>query len=157
MKKCKCGYITGNQKLKYCDRCGAAEWREATSEEEETHNEEEAHNNVFALRKWFALALPGAWLISWLILIFRGFAPAFSIVFPGICFFPIGLISLFVWNVSILRDHIFLFVVFGYTAYAALIIWGLIRPYKLVLLVLCLLLLANIAGCQLERTYAAII
>ena len=30
---CKCGYVTDNMEVMYCDRCGE-KWREATSAEE---------------------------------------------------------------------------------------------------------------------------
>jgi hypothetical protein len=81
---------------------------------------------------------------------------AFYVAAYGIHTFPIGLPALFIWNARVLGENANQYVTFGYTVYAVLIIWGLIRPQRMVLLILCLLLLANIVGCQLEHTVKAV-
>jgi hypothetical protein len=109
------------------------------------------------MRIWFALALPSAWLISWLIWFIRLYdddpgqiVRAGIIAWVGFCYFPLGLLAFFGWNIDTHEVYLVPIIVFVYAAYAILIIGGMTRPHIMLFLVLCLLLLANIIGCQLD-------
>ncbi len=122
-------------------------------------------------RQWFALALPSAWLVAWLILFVRimiqwegwnegiesrlGTAAIIGVL--GLHQFPLGLAAYFVWSKDFLIYHHVLISAIGYSIYASLTVFGLIKPHRIAFIVLSALLLMNIAGCQLEHSlYAAL-
>jgi hypothetical protein len=117
-------------------------------------------------RWWFAIPLPCAWILYMLICITHLLLKGCSLLkamqnlayaaIGSIWFFPVGLSALFVQNPHLLKHHFKSQIAFGYTLYAILMLWGFIRPHRYVFIVLCMVLLANLVGCQMNQTGRAI-
>ncbi len=119
-------------------------------------------------RWWFIFPLPSAILLAALISFLGILSSAedealyiyiatipYAVVIGGASF-PIGLPALFCRDSVFLQHHFDLIVCAGYITYIVLTVWGIIRPNRVIFIVLCLLLLANVAGCQLERAIMSI-
>ena len=106
-------------------------------------------------KKWFLLPLPIALLISGLLMNGIHFLYAFVDwgLIPFYLFisllFPIGLFAPFVRSPS---DISYGMLLIGWILYAAIIVFGLIKPTRVAFIVLCLLLVLNIGGCQQPQT-----
>jgi len=74
----------------------------------------------------------------------------------GAMSFPIGLFSFLSHNQVFLRGHFFSLVCGGYLLYLGLAVWGAVKPSRLFFVTLCISLLANMTGCQLNQTLDAI-
>jgi hypothetical protein len=116
---------------------------------------------------WFALLLPAALFISYVIWVVRSFNDlkglddllswTGDILFIGLPNFPLGLFGSLWLRSDLLSIHRVLFVVCGYLLYIALMAWGLLRPSWRILLLFAILLAMNIVGCQMDHTLQAII
>ena len=105
-------------------------------------------------RSWFLLALPIALFISYAILFarFNGIVGSLEIAVLGAISFPIGLVSILCNDHALLVSNFTIFVSCGYLFYLGLTVWGAFNPSRFLFVTLCILLLANMAGCQLEQT-----
>ena len=116
---------------------------------------------------WFALLLPTALVISYVIWVvrsfndFKGLGDLLSwtgdLAVIGIPSFPLGFFGSLWLRSDVLSNHGILLVVCGYLLYIALMIWGILRPSWCILLPFALLLAMNIIGCQMDHTLHAII
>ncbi len=116
-------------------------------------------------KRWFLIPLPTAILISFAIWLVRMWidnpsgnvaVSAFIIALIGAYSFPIGLLGATLVPQAIITANISLFSCLGYILYLALSITGYLMQTRWLLFALCVLLLFNIAGCQMERTVKAI-
>ena len=111
---------------------------------------------------WFAVPLPAALFISYVIWMARPFTDykevgdllkwTGDLVYFGIPGFPLGLFGSLWLSKDVLSNHGTFFIVCGYLLYIALMIWGLFKPSWGVLLVFAILLAMNIVGCQMDHT-----
>jgi hypothetical protein len=114
---------------------------------------------------WFAIPLPAALLFSYMIWAGRQWVGAgfeevlesFVItVTLGLMCFPIGLPEALSVPEDIMELYYGVFVFSGYALYLTLSVAGMLKPTRYILLALAVLLILNIAGCQMEGTINAI-
>lgn len=113
-------------------------------------------------RWWFAIPLPAALMLSFAIWETRmwigsgGFDDVLECAGPiaaiGFFGFPIGLPGVFWLPQDVLNQQFWWFVIGGYLIYLALSIAGTLRPARRILLILGVLLILNMIGCQMEHT-----
>ena len=70
--------------------------------------------------------------------------------------FPIGIPGCVVWSGDFFRRYAPDIIAWGWIAYALITIAGLIRPYRSLFVLLVVLLILNISGCQLEHVLSNI-
>ena len=116
-------------------------------------------------KRWFLIPLPTAILISYAIWLVRMWiddpsenvvVSAFIIAIIGAYSFPIGLPGAILVPQTIITANLSLFSCLGYILYVALSITGYLKQTRWLFIPLCVLLLLNMAGCQMERTVKAI-
>jgi hypothetical protein len=119
-------------------------------------------------KRWFPLVLLCGPLVQWCILavpfVIAGilnksdcsivyiFWMIVNLLLMVYLLFPIGLFGVFVWNGDIIENYLEWFLVIGWMFYFAIMIAGIIRPRRLLLIFLVILLLLNIGGCWLPWT-----
>ena len=119
-------------------------------------------------KRWFPLVLLCGPLVQWCILtvpfVIAGildepdigidciFWMIVTLLWLVYLFFPIGLFGVFIWNGDIIGNYLEWFLVIGWIFYFAIMIAGIIRPRRLLLIFLVILLLLNIGGCWLPWT-----
>jgi len=116
---------------------------------------------------WHALSLPTALLISYIIWLGRQWVSSgwFGEVFEsgayiailGIFTFPIGLPGALWVPEDIMQLYFWDFVRVGYAFYLTLTAVGMLKPTRGILLAFAVLLILNMAGCQMERTINVIL
>lgn len=123
-------------------------------------------------RWWFPTALAGALLIQY-VAIFAVFeiraladgdvfpllgepVMAFMIAWVGAISFPIGLCGVFIWSRRVLSHHFIVFIVAGWLLHLSIMVYGIIRPRKVLFLGLMILLILNIGGCWLPHAASSI-
>jgi hypothetical protein len=116
---------------------------------------------------WFALPLPAALFISYVIWMVRSLGEykevgdllrwTGDIASIGLPNFPLGLPGALWVSRDVLSTHLNLCIYCGYLLYIALMLAGILKPSWRILLLFAILLALNIVGCQMDRTLHAII
>jgi len=110
---------------------------------------------------WFVFAVPLAMLSAYLIWLIRFYSQGgwndivemggYAVII-GFLTFPIGA-PFFIWiNAATISQHLWIFSLAGYLFYMLIIALGWRYRTWALLVLLCLLLLANIAGCHMNHT-----
>lgn len=117
-------------------------------------------------RWWYAISLPAALLISYIIWLGRQwissgwFGEIFEsggfIAIAGLATFPIGLAGALWVPEDIMELYLWIFVCGGYILYLTLTVVGVLKPTRGILWALVILLFLNMAGCQMERTIGVV-
>ena len=114
-------------------------------------------------KRWrYAIPLPTALLISYIIWLGRRWVSSgwFGEIFEsggfiavgGLLTFPIGLPGVLWVPEDIMKLYFWVFVCGGYALYLTLTVVGMLKPTRGILLAFAVLLILNMAGCQMERT-----